>query len=94
MTTLTNMEEDKIKVDNTYLEKVQRNFKLTQQIEKYENQFLTTQMMEEAKKIICHNINATIIELWPSFQIIFEKEELVQRFKLVVERKKQRLSID
>ena len=37
MSTLTKMEETKIKVDNAYLAEMQKNFKLTQQNKKYEN---------------------------------------------------------
>jgi len=82
------MEENKIKADNEYLGEVQRNFKLTKKIEKYENKSLTTQMLAKAKQSIWHNINANIRELWPSFQIIFEQEELLQRVKVTVEQKK------
>ena len=60
MVVLTKMEENKIKKDNAYLAEVQRNFKLTRQIQKYENQSLTAQMLGDAKKSIWHNINSSI----------------------------------
>lgn len=88
MTIMTKMEENKIKFCNAYLTEVHRNFKLTKQIEKYENQPLTTQMTVEAKQRIQHNINVNIIELWLSFQIIFQQDDLVQRVKPVVEKTK------
>jgi len=57
-------------------------------MDEYENQFLTTKILEEAKQSIWHKINDNITKLWPSFQIIFEQEGLVQRVKEVVEKTK------
>lgn len=39
-TTLSKMEENKIKANNAYLAEVQKNYKLVQQIQKYEDQSL------------------------------------------------------
>lgn len=74
---LTNKEESKIKANNSYLAEVKNNFKLIQQIQKYEDKSLLIQMLAEAKHNIWHNINANVTELWPYIQIIFEQEELV-----------------
>lgn len=60
LASLRKREENKIKVDNAYLEEVQKNCKLNQQIAKYQNQSLTTQMLAEVKKSIWHNMNANI----------------------------------
>lgn len=79
------MQEIKIKANNAYLAEVQNNYKLIQQIQKYENQSLTTHMLVEAKKSIWHKINANITKLWSSIQIIFEQEELVQNVKAAIE---------
>jgi len=66
------MEESKIKPNNAYLEEVHKNFKLIQQIHKFEDQSIN----------IWHNINANIIDLWPFIQIIFEHEKFVRRVKV------------
>lgn len=42
-TSLTKMEENKIKTYNTYLGEMQKNYKLIHQIQKFENQSLTAQ---------------------------------------------------
>lgn len=69
-------------------QKCGKKFKLTQHIAKCENRFLTTQMLAKAKKSIWHNINANIIDLWPSFEIILEWQELVQNLKATIEQTK------
>ena len=88
MSTLSKLEEKKIKLDNAYLTEVKNNFKLTQQIQKYEDQSLTTQMLAEAKKSIWNSISENITDLWSTVQIIFEKEELVQNVKVAFEKTK------
>jgi len=60
------MKERKIKEDNAYLVEVQNNFKLIHQIQKYEDQSLTTQMFAEYKHNIWYIIKENITELWPS----------------------------
>lgn len=71
------MEESKIKVDNAYLVEVQKNAKLTQKIQKDEDQSIIIQMLGESKSNIWNNINPNITNLWPFIQIILEHEELV-----------------
>ena len=39
------------------------------------------QTLSQAKENIWTNINATIIDIWPVIQIIFEQEELIQILK-------------
>ena len=63
LATLKKMEENKVKVDNAYLAGVHKNFKIIQQLEKYEDQSLIVQILAEAKKKIWYNINANITEL-------------------------------
>jgi len=75
--TLTKMEESKIKEDNAYLAEVQENFKLMQQIQKYEDHSIIIEMLVEERHNIWHNINANVTKLWPSIQIIFEQKDLV-----------------
>lgn len=90
--TLRRMEENKIKADNAYLVELEKNFKLTQQIEKYEDLLLIVQILAEVKKNIWYNINANITELWSYLQIIFEQEELVQNVRQQLNKQRLRLN--
>lgn len=62
-TTLQKMKENKIKADNAYISKIEKNFKLTKQLEKYEDESLITHTLSEVEKNIWVDINSTIIEL-------------------------------
>jgi len=50
---------------------------LTLQIQTYENEVVIAQTIFQSKENIWLNINESIIELWPSIEIIFEREELL-----------------
>lgn len=64
---------------------------MTQQIETYENEAVISQIIGEAKENIWLNINESIIELWPSIEIIFEQKELLHKSKVVVAEAKEDL---
>jgi len=79
--TLQRMEENNLKSYNAYLSEIRKNFKLTKQLEKYEDESLTRQTLSKAKEKIWVDINSTIIDIWRSIKIMFEQEELVIRAK-------------
>ena len=59
-------------------------FMLTLQIQTYENEVVISQTIVQSKENIWININESIIELWPSIEIIFEREELLLKWKEAV----------
>lgn len=83
-TLLEKIQNDKIRVDNTHRAEVQKKFRLTRQIDKYENESLIAQTLAKAKEKIGIDINSTMAKLWTSIQIIFQHEELVKRSKAVI----------
>lgn len=50
-------EENKIDVDNAYISEVQKNFKLTKQLEKYIDESVHAQNLSETKDKIWLDIN-------------------------------------
>ena len=61
---LQKVEDNKIKADNAYLAEIQNNFKLTRQFEKYMDESINAQNLEEAKENIWIDINSTISYVW------------------------------
>lgn len=49
------------------------------------------QTIAQGKENIWREINETMTEIWPSIEIIFEQEELVQRSKEVIGEVKENL---
>jgi len=75
---LQKSQEQKINYDNACLDEIQKNYKLNQQLEVYENESLIAKTIAQAKENIWIEINTSMTELQPSIKIIFEQEDLLQ----------------
>lgn len=84
-TQLKNFQEQKLKVESVYLTKLHKTNRLTHQFEQLKSESTMAQTLQQAKEILWIEINEAMIETWPSIQIIFQKEELIQRSKEVIE---------
>jgi len=73
-----------LQIDNVYLAELQKAHRLTQRIEFLENQSVIGDTITQAKESIWMEINEAITDIWPSIEIIFEQDELVQRAKEVI----------
>jgi len=82
---LKNLQEQKLKIDNSYVAELQKSHRLAQRIYFLESESVMAQNLAQAKENIWVDINQAITEIWPSIQIIFEQGELMQRSKTVIE---------
>lgn len=74
-----------MKIDNVYLSELQKTHRLTQRIEFLEHESYMAQKIAQAKETIWVEIDEAMNEIWPSIEIIFKQEELVQKAKKVIE---------
>lgn len=66
------------------MEELQKTHQLNLKIEQFNNESLMGQNLTQSRKNIWTKIGETITEIWPSIQIIFEKQELINRSREVV----------
>lgn len=81
---LNNLQEQKIKTNKAYLPELQKSHRLSQRIETFENESVISQTIAQAKESIQLDINESMTNLWPSIEIIFDQEELLERSKRVI----------
>ena len=86
-----NIQEQKLKINNKYVVELQKSHRQTQRIEQLENESVMAQTLAQANENIWVKINEAITEIWPSIEIFFQQEELVQISKEILEKVKDSL---
>lgn len=64
---------------------MQKSHRLNRRIEEFQSQSLMAQTLAQAKESIWEDISQSITEVWPSIQIIFKREELINRCQVVID---------
>ena len=67
------------------MKEMQKSHKLGLKFQKLESDLLMEDTLAQAKESIWTKISQAMTEVWPSIQIIFEQEELINRCKIVNE---------
>ena len=82
---LKNLRDQKLKIDNSYVAELPKFHGISQRIEFLESELAMDQNLAHSKENVWVDINQAITEIWPSIQIIFEQEELMERSKTMIE---------
>lgn len=86
-----NLELQKVQNDTLYLQEMQKTHKLELKIQKLESESLMANTLAHAKEIIWTKTSQSMIEIWPSIQIIFQQQELIIRCRALIEEQKAAL---
>ena len=73
------------------MEEMQKSHRLGLKVHKLESELLMADTLAQAKEIIWTEISQAMTKVWPSIQIIFEQEELINRCKIVIKQEKGEL---
>lgn len=84
-TQLKTLQDNKLKIDNSYITELHKSHRINQRIEQLENEYVMAQTLAHDKECIWVEINEAITKIWRSIEIIFEHEDLIHRSKDLME---------
>jgi DNA repair ATPase RecN len=71
---------------SSYNTKINKSQRLSQEIQKLQNETIMAKTLSEAKENIWMDINNSMAEIWPFIQMIFEQHALVQTARTTIEK--------
>jgi DNA repair ATPase RecN len=81
-----NLHELKSSYQTSYSKEKQTLDKLKQELQQLQKQTVAGKTLIEVKESVWMDITKSVNEIWPMVQIMFEKNELVQRSKQAIEK--------
>jgi hypothetical protein len=63
----------------SHQEEMHKSQRLSQQLQQLQKEIVMEKTLAQDKENIWVDINKSMLEIWPSIQIIFEQHELVQK---------------
>jgi hypothetical protein len=83
---IENLQELKSSFQTSYSKEKQTSDKLKQELQQLQKQTVAGKTLVEVKESVWMDITKSMNEIWPMIQIMFEKNELVQRSQQAIEK--------